>query len=528
MRILSAVLHPVLLAVFPILFLLANNLDTFRLDAARFPCAVAALGALAVWGIVAAISRDARKAGFLVSLFLLVFFSFEHLRRLGIEAGIPATAAGVAVGIALLLLLGVAMVVLARSRADLRLATRAFNTAAALLVGISLGRIANHELRARVPALEPNTTLSDTRVYAERARRDLPDVYYIVLDGYGRQDVLLERFGYDNGELLRYLEAKGFFVARRARANYSQTALSLAATLNMDYVQRLLPGMRGRRDLAPLERLIQENRVFQQLRELGYKVVTFPTASDITRLKRRDVHFDGSTRNEFEAGLLGLTPLPFLARLIGAQDNAVLDPYEAHRRSVLFKFEKIMDLSELSRPIVVFAHFLSPHPPFVFSADGQRVEPVSPFSIRERDHAKGYVEGYAAQLGFIDGKLRELVDAILERSSPPPIIVIQGDHGPASAWLQFWQRNHRWNTRDPQVYRERLTVLNAIHLSGGEESPFYDGVSLVNTFRLILNHDFGGRLAPLPDESFFSEYDAPYGFSNVTRLLDRTEAAASE
>jgi hypothetical protein len=511
------------------LFLLANNLDTFRFQVVLVPCAVSVAIALVLWAATASVLRSARKAAILVSLLCLVFYSFEHVRRLVVGLGAPAGAAGVAVGGVALLLLASVLIRLARHDGDLRKATRILNGAVVVMVGISLVRVGIHELRARVPEAQPNTLLSDKRPYAQRALRELPDLYFIVLDGYGRHDVLLERYGYDNGELLRHLESKGFFVADRGRANYAQTALSLAATLNLEYVQTLLPGLRSGHDLAPVKSLIQNNRVFAQLREMGYKLVTLSTASDITDLVHRDVYFDGTTLNEFETGLLSLTPLPLAARLLGEDEEALLDPYEAHRSNVLFKFEKLKHLDELSRPIAVFAHFLSPHPPFVFAADGDRVDPTHPFSTRERDNWEGYVDGYRAQLGFVDRNVREMVDAIFERSPRPPIIVIQGDHGPASAWLDSWRRHHRWNTRDAQVYRERLSVLNAMYLPEDGNALLYDSVSLVNTFRLILNHYFGGRLALLPDENFFSEYGSPYGFSKVTGVMDRVEeAAASE
>ena len=39
-----------------------------------------------------------------------------------------------------------------------------------------------------------------------------PDVYYIILDMYGRDDVLKDRFSYDNSEFLKELEELGFVV----------------------------------------------------------------------------------------------------------------------------------------------------------------------------------------------------------------------------------------------------------------------------------------------------------------------------
>jgi hypothetical protein len=42
-----------------------------------------------------------------------------------------------------------------------------------------------------------------------------PDVYYIILDGYGRQDVLQREYGFDNSEFINALQSRAFYVARR-------------------------------------------------------------------------------------------------------------------------------------------------------------------------------------------------------------------------------------------------------------------------------------------------------------------------
>ena len=44
-----------------------------------------------------------------------------------------------------------------------------------------------------------------------------PDIYYIILDGYARSDVMQELFNFDNTGFLERLRHKGFFVAQAAR-----------------------------------------------------------------------------------------------------------------------------------------------------------------------------------------------------------------------------------------------------------------------------------------------------------------------
>lgn len=66
-----------------------------------------------------------------------------------------------------------------------------------------------------------------------------PDVYYIILDMYARDDILLERFNYDNSAFLQQLEEMGFYVAKCSVTNYNMTELSLASSFNMNYLDQL-------------------------------------------------------------------------------------------------------------------------------------------------------------------------------------------------------------------------------------------------------------------------------------------------
>jgi hypothetical protein len=100
-------------------------------------------------------------------------------------------------------------------------------------------------------------------------------------------------------------------------------------------------------------------------------------------------------------------------------------------------------------------------------------------------------------LTFLNKKMLEAVDAILSNSETPPIIVIQGDHGP---WLQTKEK--------------RMWILNAYYLPGNEDK-LYPAISPVNTFRLIFNTYFEGNYDMLPDISYFSPVPKLYEFSEI-------------
>ena len=89
----------------------------------------------------------------------------------------------------------------------------------------------------------------------------------------GRRDTLAELYDVDLGALVTFLKDRGFYVADASRSNYSQTYLSLASTLNMNYLDDVAAVMRNSRDRRPLDYLIQNNALMQAARKAGYQVV---------------------------------------------------------------------------------------------------------------------------------------------------------------------------------------------------------------------------------------------------------------
>jgi hypothetical protein len=167
----------------------------------------------------------------------------------------------------------------------------------------------------------------------------------------------------------------------------------------------------------------------------------------------------------------------------------------------------------------VFAHLPTPHPPFLFGSHGEEINPEGFFDLSDGNafysrygkNRQDYLTGYRNQLQYIETLVSTMVDAILDNSSRPPVIVIQADHGPG-AYLD-------WNDSKRTNMRERLGILNAYYLPGGGDTLLSDSITPVNTFRVIFNHYFGEHLELLPDESHFSLWHKPYWFVPVGREI---------
>jgi hypothetical protein len=346
----------------------------------------------------------------------------------------------------------------------------------------------------------------------------LPDVYFLVLDAYGRSDVLKEMFDYDNSGFLDRIERKGFVVARSSRSNYCQTALSLAATLNLRYLGEFAGD--PSKDRRPLRRLIVDNPVFRAFRDRGYRLVTFASGFDVTEGLDADLTIaPPGNLSPFHALMANQTPLWLL---LGQRSSR--EPHRMHRDRALKVFEDLPAASHPSpsgEPTITFAHVVGPHPPFVFGLDGRDVSAVeASYSLSDSEGWCGlpghqgpddYVRRYREQVAYITARVEQAVDRILATSPTPPIILIQGDHGPGSHFDSAADR--------PNDVVERFGILNACLVPESARSRIGPCITPINTMRAVLDAALGTKLGPIEDRSFYSSFARPYEFIEVTDEL---------
>ena len=510
-------IHPLLIAPFPTLVLYSRNLHAVEASEILMPAAISLGVALIALAALRACRLDAPRAALIVSAGLLLCFSFSLGVKLESRLGIGGRAARewLALGAEALAMASVVGFVLRKP--DLaRSSTGACNAAALALAGLSVAGIVSGTLGDR-GASPPDVAERPVPAISPGSGR-LPDVYFLVLDAYGRSDVLKEVYGFDNSGFLGRLERKGFVVARRGRSNYCQTALSLAATLNLRYLDDLA-GSRSEGRL-PLRRLISDNAAFRAFRGAGYRVVTFASGFDATESLRADLTLaPPGTLGTFHALVADRTPLWLL---LGKRAEHA--PHGQHRARILKVFDELPAASHPSdSPTLTFAHVVAPHPPFVFGADGRDVSArEGAYTLNDSEgwcrlEGHGGPDGYAAryreQVEYITSRVEDAVDRILASSPAPPIILIQGDHGPGS---HFDSGDDR-----PNDLRERMTILNACYLPEGARGQIHDAITPVNTLRVVLDACLGSKLGTLVDRSYYSAYQTPYVFIDVTDEVEK-------
>lgn len=508
------VAYPFLFVLYIVLNPLINNLDQVISSQALRPLLVLILVTLGGLLLFFELFKDWHYAGYLVFLALAFFFMFGHLSRV-LQAWLQNTHTWFQ--LVLLGLWGMVLTALGLKRSWRRFggAQRitpflnfVFAVALLTLPVFGFSRLSHGLPSLTSPAAAGPAALPETGDAITLDCNSRPDIYYLILDGYGRADVLKQLYGLDNTAFLDYLQGKGFYVAGQSHPNYMQTIFSIPSALNFTYLQSEPPGVSG---LDYFTNLISENRIMHLLKLCAYRTMAFQTGFYFTNHPDVDVYFSaGSGLNEFENLLSAGTPLDLLANQLDLKPSD--QSYPAHRQRVLSDFEKLTQIPRISGPKFVFAHIISPHPPFVFDATGGAIQSSWSYSVGDGDDFPGtwadYRAGYTGQVQFVNHMLEKTIDAILSQSSTPPIIILQGDHGPGGFL--------NWSSPDQSCLWERTSILNAYYLPGGAERYLYPSISPVNSFRVILNAYFGTGLELLPDKTYFTSHRLPRQIIDIT------------
>lgn len=502
------IFHPLLFALFPVLFIFSSNLGGYRAGELLIPSIMVLAAAGALWAGLTFLTRNAGKSAITVTIFALFFSSYGHI------SFIVRAATGPHIGLRDRLDVVLIPFCIATSALCIYLAwktkrlliglTSAFNVASMVLVAFSTSKICVYEVRAwhmrrLAVALTQRTEVKIRRPAQPRS------IYYVILDAYGRADKLNELYGYDNSPTVDFLRAKGFFVAGKSRTNYSHTSASTASSMNFEYLGDL-SGKFVDSDKRPLGDMTRDSRIARIMREAGYRVVSF---NDRSEIRGADVYMAPPEETEFQRGLLNTTVVTSAARE-RAKDRA----------RIQFAFDHLPDAAKLSGPCFIYAHIMAPHPPFVFDAEGGDPGYQTYFGTGSGNHLikrggitrSEYIAQYRAQLTYVNMLLRKAVEEILAASTIAPVIVLQGDHGPCGFLC---------HERPEDTYLgDRMSIFNAYYLPGGGDKLLYDSITPVNSFRVVLNAYFGARCSLAEDKSYFAPLDRPWQLRDVTGEID--------
>ncbi len=505
-------------ALFPPLVLLGNNITHIPPVNSLRTFLVSVVMAVLVMGLFRLILGSWKKAALVSTGFLVLFYSYGHIYNLVQNR----TLFGFNFGrhrflFPLFILAWLALIVWISRMREGGSATQALNLIGLLVLVFPLYQILSYEVRSSMESVAPPNPqlLAEAANPGSMTKDKLPDIYYIILDTYTRADTLKQFFGYDNSSFIQGLEARGFYVAGCSQSNYPFTAESLATSLNFNYPQTLDAHLSaGNNNVSDVYPYLANNLVGYTLHSLGYRFEAIESGYSPTEFKNADTYYSptndwqkvltGDGINGFEsmelnssAGMLFYEFNTYLPAPI----QKFLSAYVLHRERILYTLNLLDHMAEAPGPKFVFAHILAPHNPFVFGPNGEPLERKTAFTLNDDQEVvrmQDYVAGYRDQVTYLNQRTLQIVDTLIENSSQPPIIIIQGDHG------------------TPRIPEWDDTILNAYYLPGDGEKRLYTSISPVNTFRVIFDQYFGGQLSMLPDQACNTDSkNNPFGCTPV-------------
>jgi hypothetical protein len=499
--------HPLLFAAYPVLFLWSQNLGETNAGDVLPVLAVALVVAAVPFVVLARLFRDARRAALIVTPIIFALFMFGHVATLLAPVHIRTVIqlAGWAGLIGLGFLAAVRL-----DEARLGRVSGLLDGLGAALVVVTLVMIVPSQVTAAA-AVQVQPSASPTNQTS--ASRPLRDVYYLVLDRYGSDRALSLRFGVEN-DLTPWLVEHGFRVLADSHANYVKTSMSMASTLNMTHLVDLAGGMgAGSDDHGPLFAMLQGSRVVEQFKALGYEYFHIGSYYGPTRTDTAADHnlYVGGP-SDFAAAVIDMTAVPPILQGLRMGQTTIWDRAYANG---LFDWEALASIRDAPGPKLVIGHFLLPHPPYAFAADGHFVDQAAGSQVSEADR-------FAGQLTWTNSQLKAWIESLLALPEDRrPVIVLQADEGPYPVPYQSNTVEYDWSTATTSELQQKFGILNAWYVPDGSDPGLYDSMTSVNTFPVLFSGILGLDVGPLLEDREYTSAgkNRPYDLTEITQRL---------
>lgn len=312
-----------------------------------------------------------------------------------------------------------------------------------------------------------------------------PDIYLIIADEYAGHNELKELFSFNNFAFENELHKRGFHITNNSVSNYNATVYSMASMMNMNYLNGLEPVV-NHRDMLLCRYLIKKNYFTSYLQKNGYEFYNY-SFFDIADKKKavRNIFFPTNKSLLTFQTLINRLKYTFGARFASGKKIIDIKKSKLYINSIVDSLCRNIALQKTPVPKFVYTHLDIPHHPYFFDSTGKEI-PIEKLTDEFKMNKKAYIE----YLIYSNNRILSLIDHIRKNSTSPPVIILLSDHG--------------FRQLPPEISKDYYFMnLNAVYFPSGNYSKFYDGMSTVNSFRVILNSLFNQQLSLLKDSTIF-------------------------
>jgi hypothetical protein len=227
----------ILFAVYFVLSMLGQNITKCTHRAVRSLLIVLGIAGILLV-VMRLVYRDWQRGALAANLLLLLFFTYGHVYNF-LEKNFPDMGRHrlllpiyLVVGVIGLWLIG-------RKITNPLPLTKALNIASLVVLIFPMFQIVQWEVLQARAGSGSTVSIPGMGDITLEENHSPPDVYFILVDMYGRQDVLSEVYDYDNSAFLNELSKMGFTIAECSQSNYSQTEMVLSSIFNLNYLDEL-------------------------------------------------------------------------------------------------------------------------------------------------------------------------------------------------------------------------------------------------------------------------------------------------
>jgi len=317
-----------------------------------------------------------------------------------------------------------------------------------------------------------------------------PDIYLIISDGYAGARELQDILNFNNSAFENALRHRGFRIIIDSKSNYNLTPYSVASLFEANYFSTL-KDKENKKDVDHCLNTINNNFVLSFFRNQHYKFFNhsifrfndqaplinsmfFVIGQDAINSQtlwgrmNRDIRFNLVTRWKWKPEMKRWTK------------KNVREIEEVIDQTLITSAQKD------DMPRFVYTHVMMPHYPYCLDRKGNFNDPSVIFE-ENWSRKKDYVE----YLQYSNTRFLKMIDQILSTSPKPPVIIFMSDHG----FREFEMTE--------ETIKYGFININAVYLPNQRYDGFYNEMSNVNQFRVLINTLFNQQLPLLKDSSSF-------------------------
>ncbi len=295
--------------------------------------------------------------------------------------------------------------------------------------------------------LQKDSLEKQTDIISKSSNRNR-DIYIIILDMYSGQDILKQKFDFDNHEFINELKKEGFYVFDHMYSNYNYTYASIPTILNLEYLENTdaKTGSMGLGN-AILFKIAKNNNYHTVLKKTNFFNVKSEYIDIVEELKNQ--------------GLLDLYNILFVNSF-----------YKEPIINLFRKFINIKDVfytGKLKEKNFIVIHVMAPHFPFLYDENGKEIKGAD---INNKE------KSYLPYLKYTNKITLNYIKSIKQIHSKPPVIIITGDHG----------------IRDKDNIESYFSTFTAYYNPELKYDHIKNSKSLINFFINFTNYEFNLKL----------------------------------